>query len=70
MTNKIDAAIAALKSQGHSVEPFDRKGEIWYEIDNWMQASPKEMEDLADRVCTLLELEDIFKQREKQERNN
>jgi hypothetical protein len=70
MPSKIDAAIAALKSQGHSVEPYEREGAIWYEIDGWMLASRQEMEDLADRVCSLLELEDLFRQRRKEERSN
>lgn len=70
MKSKIEDAIAALKSQGHSVEPYERDGMIWYEIDGWMLASQQEMEDLADRVCSLLELEDLFKHRQTEEREN
>jgi hypothetical protein len=70
MKSKIDAAIETLKSQGHSVRPYNRDGQFWYEIDNRMLASHQEMEELADRVCTLLELEDLFVRRRKQEQGN
>lgn len=70
MQSRIESAIAALKSQGHSVEPYDREGTIWYEIDGWMLASQREMEDLADRVSSLLELEDLFVRRRKAEQSN
>ncbi len=56
MKSKIDNALAALKSQGYSVKPFEREGTIWYEIDGWKLASRKDMEELADRVWALLEL--------------
>jgi len=70
MKSKVDAAIESLKSQGHSVRPYNREGEFWYEIDGRMLASHQEMEDLADRVYSLLELEDLFVQRRKEEQNN
>jgi hypothetical protein len=70
MKSKIDAAIAALRSQGHTVRPYNRGGKFWYEIDGRMLASHQEMEDLADRVYSLLELEDLFVRRRKEEQNN
>jgi hypothetical protein len=70
MKSKIDAAIEALRSQGHTVRPYNREGKFWYEIDGRMLASHQEMEDLADRVYSLLELEDLFVRRRKEEQNN
>lgn len=63
MNSKIDAAIEALRRQGHSVRPYNREGQFWYEIDGRMLASHQEMEDLADRVYSLVELEDLFVRR-------
>lgn len=70
MNSKIDAAIKALKSQGHTVRPYNREGQLWYEIDGRMLASHQEMVDLADRVYSLMELEDLFVRRRKEEQNN
>ena len=70
MNSKIENAITALKSEGHSVEPYEHERDIWFEIDGWLHVSPQQMEDLAGRVCSLLELEDLFKQRRKNERVN
>ena len=70
MKSKVDAAIETLKSQGHSVRPYNREGTFWCEIDGRMLASQQEMEDLADRVYSLLELEDLFVRRQKEEQNN
>jgi hypothetical protein len=70
MNSKIDAALEALKSQGHSVRPYNREGQFWYEIDGRMLASHQEMEDLADRVYSLSELEGLFVRRQKEEENN
>jgi hypothetical protein len=66
MRLKIDAAIEALKSQGHSVQAYNREGQFWYEIDGRMLASHQEMQDLADRVYSLLELEDLFVRRKEE----
>ena len=70
MKSKIDAAIEALRSQGHSVRPYNRDGQFWYEIDGRMLESRQEMEDLADRVYTPQELEDLFVRRRKEEQDN
>lgn len=70
MKSKIDAAIEALKSQGHSVRPYNREGKFWFEIDGRMLASHQEMEDLADRVYSILELENMFVRRRNEEQKN
>jgi len=70
MKSKIDAAIEALKTQGHTVRPYNREGKFWFEIDGRMLASHQELEDLADRVYSLLELEDVFVRRRNEEQNN
>ena len=70
MKSKVDAATEGLKSHGHSVRAYNREGQLWCEIDGWMLASHQEMEDLADRVYSLLELEDLFVRRQKEEQNN
>ena len=70
MKSKVDAAIEALKSEGHTVRPYNREGKFWYEIDCRMLASRREMEDLADRVYSLMELEDLFARRQKEEQND
>jgi hypothetical protein len=55
MKSKIDTAIGALKSQWHSVRPYLRENKFRYEIDRKMLASRQELEDVADRVYSLLE---------------
>jgi hypothetical protein len=70
MKSKVDAGIAALRSQGHTVRSYNREGQFWYEIDGRMLASHQEMEDLADRVYSLLELEDLFIRRRNEAQNN
>lgn len=70
MKQKIDAAIEALKAQGHTVRPYNREGTFWFEIDGRMLASSQEMENLADRVYSLTELEDLFVRRQKEEQSN
>ena len=70
MKSKIDAGIEALKSQGHTVRPYNSEGKFWFEIDGRMLASHQEMEDLADHVYSFLELEDLFVRRLKEEQKN
>jgi hypothetical protein len=70
MNQKVDAAIQALKAKGHTVRPYSREGTFWFEIDGKMLASRKELEDLADRVYSLTELEDLFVRRQREEQNN
>ena len=67
MKRKIDTAIEALEQQGHTVRPYNRDGRFWFEIDGRMLASAQEMEELADRVYSLTELEDLFVRRRAEE---
>jgi hypothetical protein len=70
MKQKVDAAIEALKNQGHTVRPYNREGKFWFEIDGRMLASNQEMQELADRVYSLTELEDLFVRRRNEEQSN
>jgi len=65
---KIEGAIEILEQQGHTVRPYNREGKFWFEIDGRMLASTQEMEELADRVYSLTELEDLFVRRRAEER--
>jgi hypothetical protein len=67
MQSKIDKAIEVLKQQGHTVRPYNREGTFWFEIDGRMLASAQEMGELADRVYSLTELDDLFKKRRAEE---
>ena len=67
MKSKIEEAIEVLKQQGHTVRPYNREGTFWYEIDGKMLASAQEMGELADRVYSLTELEDLFNKRRTEE---
>ena len=60
---KIEVAIRTLRSEGHIVEIQPDGGKTWFEIDHRMRASAEEMENLADGVYSLPELEQIFLQR-------
>jgi len=60
---KIEVAIRTLRSQGHVVEIQLDHGKTWFEIDCRMRASAEEMQDLADGVYSLAELEEVFLQR-------
>jgi hypothetical protein len=70
MGGQIEKAIALLRQQGHTVKPYNRDGKFWFEVDGRMLASHQEMEELADRVYSLEELEGLFKQRRTDEQNN
>lgn len=52
-----------LQGQGHTVRPQSREGALWFEINGKMLASWKEMEELADGVYSLSELEELFVRR-------
>jgi hypothetical protein len=67
MKSKIESAIEVLKQQGHNVRPYNREGIFWFEIDGRMLASAQEMGELADRVYSLTELEDLFTKRRVEE---
>jgi len=67
MQSKIERAIEVLRQQGHTVRPYNREGTFWFEIDGRMLASAQEIGELADRVYSLVELEDLFKKRRAEE---
>jgi hypothetical protein len=60
---KIEVVIRTLRSEGHVVEIQPDRGKTWFEIDHRMRASAEEMQNLADGVYSLAELEEIFLQR-------
>jgi hypothetical protein len=63
---KVDAAVSTLKEAGHSVEAQvrDEKGEMWFNVDNRMLVSWEEMQELADSLDAVEELEDLYKKRQ------
>lgn len=61
--DKTDALIKKLNEEGHSVQMVQQYGKWWYEIDRKMRATEEEMEELADGVYSLSELEELFKKR-------
>jgi len=63
---KVDAAVSILKEAGHSVEAQVRgeKGEVWFNVDNRMLVSWEEMQELADSLDAVEELEDLYKKRQ------
>lgn len=60
---KIDAAIRMLKAQGHTVKTQVRDDKFWFEVDRRMLVSWEEMQNLADGVYSLAELEELFRRR-------
>ena len=60
---KIDAAIRMLKAQGHTVKTQLRDDKFWFEVDRRMLVSWEEMQNLADGVYSLAELEELFRRR-------
>ena len=63
MGEKIEAAIKMLQGQGHAARLQSREGTLWFEINGKMLASWKEMEELADGVYSLSELEELLVRR-------
>ena len=65
MKDKVNTAIRMLKEQGHVVQTQVRgaQGKFWFEIDSRMLVSWEEMQNLADGVYSLSELEDLFERR-------
>jgi hypothetical protein len=66
---KVEKAIQMLKAQGHAVEAQVRgeKGTFWFEVDRRMLVSWEEMQNLADGVYSLAELEELYKKRRQAE---
>jgi hypothetical protein len=60
-----------LKAQGHTVQPqvHGDKGTFWSEVDGRMLVSWEEMQNLADSVYSLDELEELFKRRQAEEQS-
>jgi hypothetical protein len=70
MKEKVEVAIRMLKGQGHTVNIRVREGgKQWFEIDGRMLASWDEIQNLADGVYSLDELEDLFKRRQAEEQS-
>jgi hypothetical protein len=70
MKSKVDFAVETLRGQGHAVRPYIHEGHVWFEVDELLHTSKEEMEKVADRVNWLLELDDVFGQRPKEEQEN
>ncbi len=56
-----------LREQGHSVRVQVRDGKQWFHVDERMLVSWAEMNDLAEGVFSLAELEDLYKRRRAEE---
>jgi hypothetical protein len=71
MKEKVEVAIRMLKTQGHTVEvQLDTdKGTRWYQVDERMRVSWQEMQDLADGVYNIEELEELYKRRQVEEQS-
>lgn len=69
MKDKIDVGIEMLRAQGHTVQAQVRgqQGRMWFEVDRRMLVSWEEMQQLADGVYSLAELEELFKKRRAEE---
>ena len=58
MKEKVVAAVKMLREQGHSVHAQVRDGKQWFHVDERMLVSWAEMNDMAEGVFSLVELED------------
>jgi hypothetical protein len=67
MEADLRAAITMLQGQGHTVRPYIRYGNLWFEIDGNMVATRQEMLELADGVYSLQELVELFARRHAEE---
>ena len=63
MKEKVVAAVKMLREQGHSVRAQVRDGKQWFYVDERMLVSWAEMNDMAEGVFSLVELEDLYKRR-------
>jgi len=63
MKEKVVAAVKMLREQGHSVCAQVRDGTQWFNVDERMLVSWAEMNDLAEGVFSLVELEDLYRRR-------
>jgi hypothetical protein len=71
MKSKVSTAVEMLRATGHRVEAQIRgaSGTMWYQIDGYMLASHEEMENLADGVYTLTELQELYEKRRADEKS-
>jgi hypothetical protein len=67
MEADLRAAVKMLQGQGHTVRPYIRYGNLWFEIDGNMVATRQEMLELADGVYSLQELTELFARRHAEE---
>jgi hypothetical protein len=63
MKEKVEVAMKMLREQGHSVSAQVRDDRQWFHVDKRMLVSWAEMNDLAEGVFSLVELEDLYKRR-------
>jgi hypothetical protein len=63
MKEKVLAGVKMLRQQGHSVCAQVRDGKQWFHVDERMLVSWAEMNDMAEGVFSLVELEDLYKRR-------
>lgn len=68
--DKLSKAVQMLREQGHSVEGRIQFDKVWWEVDRRMLVKPREMEELADGVYSLEELEQLFETRRRNELND
>jgi hypothetical protein len=61
MNDKVEAGIALLEKQGHSVKPHNPEGIFWFAVNGRLLVSRQEMIKLADGVYTLEELENLYR---------
>lgn len=66
---RVDAAVRKLKEGGHTVQMQIRgeRGTQWFEVDGRMLVSWEEMQGLGLGSYSLVELEEEFKQRARQQ---
>jgi hypothetical protein len=67
MKEKVVAAVKMLREQGHAVCAQVRDGKQWFHVDERMLVSWAEMNDLAEGVFSLAELEDLYQRRRAEE---
>ncbi len=67
MDPQITAEIEKMKDQGHTVRPHMREDGLWFEIDDGMLASYKEMKELGAGVYSFKELKELMRKRREEE---
>ena len=67
---KEKVVVKMLREHGRSVRAEVRDGKQWFHVDERMLVSWAEMNDLAEGVFSLAELEDLYKRRRAEEQQN